>query len=216
MKRSRAVAVLLLGGISPILAACGEDSGPETATIYPSIEACAAELSADDCTAAFAAARDEHRAGAPRFANREACEAEMGDGACTPADGGQANGGQANGGQANGQDGSLGNIFVPALVGFMVGRSLTGSYAQPVYFDRQGYARSGATRIGPAPVLPSRQGESQQSAGGGAGGGSGAARSSGSYYRPGGGNAGKSFTVPTTGRSAGFGSTGSSRGFSGS
>jgi len=212
MKRSRAVAVLLLGGISPILAACGEDSGPETATVYPSIEACAAELSADDCTAAFAAARDEHRAGAPRFASREACEAEVGDGACTPADSAQANGGQDGGSVSNG----LGNIFVPALVGFMVGRSLTGSYAQPVYFDRQGYARSGATRIGPAPVLPSRQGESQQSAGGGAGGGGGAARSSGSYYRPGGGNAGKSFTVPTTGRSAGFGSTGSSRGFSGS
>lgn len=212
MKRSRAVAVLLLGGISPILAACGEDSSPETATVYPSIEACAAELSADDCTAAFTAARDEHRAGAPRFASREACEAEMGDGACTPADSAQA-----GGGQADGQGGSsLGSVFVPALVGFMVGRSLTGSYAQPVYFDRQGYARSGATRIGPAPVLPPRQGESQQSAGGGPSGGSGAARSSGSYYRPGGGNAGKSFTVPTTGRSAGFGSTGSSRGFSGS
>lgn len=211
MKRSRAVAVLLLGGISPILAACGEDSSPETATVYPSIEACAAELSADDCTAAFAAAREEHRAGAPRFASREACEAEMGDGACTPADGAQT-----NGTQADSQGSSLGSVFVPALVGFMVGRSLTGSYAQPVYFDRQGYARSGATRIGPTPVPPPRQGESQQSASGGASGGSGAARSSGSYYRPGGGNAGKSFTVPTTGRSAGFGSTGSSRGFSGS
>lgn len=220
MKRSRAVAVLLLGGISPILAACGEDSSPETATVYPSIEACAAELSADDCTAAFTAAREEHRAGAPRFASRDACEAEMGDGACAPADGTQADGAQADGGQANGQgSSSLGSVFVPALVGFMVGRSLTGSYAQPVYFDRQGYARSGATRIGPAPVLPPRQGESQQNASGGAIGGTsggGAARSSGSYYRPGGGNAGKSFTVPTTGRSAGFGSTGSSRGFSGS
>jgi len=204
MKRSRTVAALLMGGISPILVACGEDN-PETATVFPSVEACAVEMSAADCGTAFAAARQEHQATAPRFASREACEAEMGDGACTPADDAQAN---AQGGS---QGSSMGNVFVPALVGFMVGRSLSGGFSQqPVYFDRQGYARSGRTQIGTAPVMPPRQDQARQGSSGGV------ATSSGSYYRPGGANSGKSFTVPTTGRSAGFGSTASSHGFSGS
>lgn len=194
MKRSRTVAALLLGGISPLLFACGED-GPEEATVYPSVEACTAEKPASDCAEAFTAARQEHLAGAPRFASREACEAEMGDGACTPANEGMGSG--------------TGSIFVPALVGFMIGRSLTGGYAQPVYFDRQGYARSGNTRIAETPLPPQRRDEIRQGSGG-------VSSSSGSYYRPGSGNAGKSFTVTTSGRSAGFGSTGSSRGFSGS
>ena len=202
MKRSRTVAALLLGGISPVLFACGED-GPDEATVYPSVEACSAEMAAGDCRAAFAAAGEEHRANAPRFASREACEAEMGEGACTPAgDGGGS-------GQGSSQGSSMGNVFVPALVGFMIGRSLTGSHAQPVYFDRQGYARSGSSRIAQVPLPPQRRDEIRAGSGG-------AASSSGSYYRPGSANAGKSFTVPTTGRSAGFGSTGSSRGFSGS
>ncbi|MBP2228757.1 uncharacterized protein YgiB involved in biofilm formation [Azospirillum agricola] len=201
MKRSRTVAALLMGGISPILVACGEDQ-PDTATVYPSIEACAADMPADDCVAAFSAARNEHQASAPRFASREACEAEMGDGACTPQGEAQGGGGQGSG---------MGNVFVPALVGFMVGRSLSGSFAQPVYFDRQGYARSGRTQIGQAPVRPPQGTPPQGTAPAG-----GVASSSGSYYRPGAGNAGRSFTVPAPGRSAGFGSTGSSRGFSGS
>ncbi|MBK3804042.1 DUF1190 domain-containing protein [Azospirillum brasilense] len=196
MKRSRTVAALLLGGISPILVACGEDN-PDAVTVYPSVEACTAEKAASDCTAAFAAARDEHQASAPRFASREACEAEMGDGACTPTNENQGT--------------SAGNVFVPALVGFMIGRSLTGSHAQPVYFDRQGYARSGNTQIGRIPVMPARQDDSRQTSSG-----SGSVGSFGSYYRSGDGTAGKSITVPTTGRIAGFGSTGSSRGFSGS
>ncbi|MDQ2104336.1 DUF1190 domain-containing protein [Azospirillum isscasi] len=197
MKRSRTVAALLLGGFSPILVACGED-GPEAVTVYPSVEACTAEKAAGDCAAAFAAARDEHLASAPRFASRAACEAEMGDGACVPGD--------------ENRGSSVGNVFVPALVGFMIGRSLTGSYAQPVYFDRQGYARSGATQIGRLPAVPERKDESRQSSGGGGG----SIGSFNSYYRSGDATAGKSFTVPTAGRSAGFGSTGASRGFSGS
>ncbi|CAO3435658.1 DUF1190 domain-containing protein [Azospirillum endophyticum] len=194
MKRSRTVAALLLGGISPVLFACGEDS-PEEATVYPSIEACSAEMPASDCVAAFTAAREEHRSSAPRFASREACEAEMGDGACTPAN--------------EGSGSSVGNVFVPALVGFMIGRSLTGNHAQPVYFDRQGYARSGNTQISQTPLPPQRRDEVRQGSGG-------VSSSSGSYYRPGSGSAAKSFTVTTSGRSAGFGSTGSSHGFSGS
>lgn len=194
MKRSHTVAALLLGGISPVLFACGEDS-PEEATVYPSVEACTAEMPANECAAAFATAREEHLKSAPRFASREACEAEMGDGACTPMN--------------EGGESSLGSVFVPAFVGFMIGRSLTGGYSQPVYFDRQGYARSGSTRIAETPIPPQRRDEIRQGSGG-------VASSSGSYYRPGSGSTGKSFTVTTTGRSAGFGSTGSSRGFSGS
>ncbi|WP_052293808.1 DUF1190 domain-containing protein [Azospirillum sp. B510] len=198
MKRSRTVAALLMGGISPVLFACGED-GTEEATVYPSVEACTAEKPASDCAEAFADAREAHWAGAPRFASREACEAEMGDGACTPANGAADEGGESD----------TGSVFVPALVGFMIGRGLTGGYAQPVYFDRQGYARSGNSRISETPLPPRRRDETRQ-------GGGGVAVSSGSYYRPGSGDAGKSFTVTTSGRSAGFGSTGSSRGFSGS
>ena len=196
MKRSSTVAALLLGGVSPLLFACGED-GPQEAAVYPSIEACASELPADDCSAAFTAAREEHQDSAPRFSSREACDAEVGDAACVP--------------QMR-EDGSLTGVFIPALVGFMVGRSLTGSYAQPVYFDRQGFARSGTTQIG---RLSNPERGKEERPQGSSGGSSSSSGSSGSYYRPG-GNTGRPIAVATTARSAGFGSTGASRGFSGS
>lgn len=189
MKRSRAVAALLLGGVSPIMVACCEDS-PGTATVYPSVEACAAEMAAKDCAAAFATASKKHNAKAPRFASQEACEAEMGDLACVSAN--------------ESRESSVSHGFVPALVGFMIGRSLTGIHPQPVYFDRQGYARSGNAQIGRAPVPPPRQDEAES--------GSGQASSgSGSYYQRDQSNAGKALTVTMAGRNAGFGATGSSR-----
>lgn len=189
MKRSRAVAALLLGGVSPIMVACCDDS-PGTATVYPSVEACAAEMAAKDCAAAFATASKKHNAKAPHFANQEACEAEMGDLACASTN--------------EKRKGSVSRVFVPTLVGFMIDRSPTGADARPVYFDRQGYARTGNAQIGRAPVPPPRQDEAQSGPGQ-------ASSAFGSYYRRDQSNAGKAFTVTATGRNAGFGATGSSR-----
>lgn len=197
MKRSRTVAALLLGGVSPLLVSCGDDP-PEEAKVYPSVEVCTQELPAEDCAQAFAAATAEHRQDAPRFDTLEACETEVGDDACQR--------------QADGRS-PFGEVFVPAMVGFMVGRSLSGNFAQPVYFDRQGFARSGMDRIG---QLPPRR-EDDRPGGGSAGGSAGG--TSAAYYR-GWTNSGRPTTITTAGstagRSAGFGSTGSARGFSGS
>ncbi len=191
MKRSRAVAALLLGGVTPLLIACGEDA-PQEAAVYPSLSACMGELPAEECRAAFAAAHEEHEASAPRFTSRQECEAEMGEGACTAT--------------REARDGGFADVFVPAFVGFMIGRSLGGSYAQPVYFDREGYARSGGMRVGRLPA----------GAGGTAGAGAGAGAGGGSYYYRGGSGGGGSLTVARPGRNAGFGATGAARGFSGS
>ncbi|MBP2313329.1 DUF1190 domain-containing protein [Azospirillum soli] len=198
MKRSSAVAVLLLGGATPLLISCGDD-GPHEATVYPSIEACARELPVEDCRNALAAAQEEHRASAPQFSNRDACETEVGDGACT---------------WQTRDVGGLNGTFVPTLVGFMVGRGLTGSYAQPVYFDRQGYARSGTTQIGrPVAPEPRSKEEEEEQSGSGSGGGHGGGR----YYTRGDlGSAQSAKPITITGHSAGFGATGSVRGFSGS
>ena len=101
--------------------------------IYNSVEACRVEQPAEDCAKAFAAAQEEQAKTAPRFAARELCEAQYGS--CGAL-----------------HDGT-GDWFVPAIIGFMLGRALgTGGVAsvvsQPVYVDHRGTAYTGGSPIG--------------------------------------------------------------------
>jgi uncharacterized protein YgiB involved in biofilm formation len=100
--------------------------------IYPSVEACRAEQSADACDKAFAGAQREHEATAPHYATRESCEERYGAAACVPR-------GEGSGGW-----------FIPAMFGFMLGNALSGpSYAStPVYLDRSGNAFAGNDLVG--------------------------------------------------------------------
>lgn len=141
MRRSLRVTSLVAGGslLTAGLAGC-EAPGPEEAQIYTGLDACSQELSAEDCRQALAEAQRNHLETAPKFASREECEQEIGADACqeveVPAAGGQSQ-----------------SLFMPMLMGFMLGRALSPRmpFGMPVYVGRDGFARTGGTRLGTVP-----------------------------------------------------------------
>lgn len=151
-RRSQYVSTLLIGAAALNLAACGDDPPQQAeAKIFPTIEACRAEFPEDQCKQAFEASRQLHLQTAPRFASQGDCEAQAGAGACQPMPMFQP-------------DGSVTNMFVPALMGFMLARALQpqqgyglgpgfsygGGYyhPRPIFIDRDGFMRSGRDEIG--------------------------------------------------------------------
>jgi len=126
-RRSARVSSLLAGGAAvALLAACEERP---TERFYSSFAECTREFSEAECRSAEEAALRAHADAAPRFATREACEAQMGEGACQGVEDAQAPGG---------------SWFVPAMMGYLLGRTVGGFMAMPVYVDRRGYAYAGS------------------------------------------------------------------------
>lgn len=107
MKRSRSVKLALMSAVPVLLTACGDDA--HEPVIYQSVENCmqAGELSAAECKQHFNEAWSEHQQTAPRFASREECAAQYAAEQCQ---------------EARATNGS--SMFMPALMGFMVGRAL--------------------------------------------------------------------------------------------
>ncbi|MCB1885760.1 MAG: DUF1190 domain-containing protein [Geminicoccaceae bacterium] len=123
MKRSRAVRLALMGSASAALAlplaACDEPK--QEVGVYPSAEACTRDgvYSADECRTAFDAAATANAEAAPRFASKELCEDEFGDGRC----------------EADSYHG--GGYFMPFMLGYMMGGfGRSGVAPQPVYRSR--------------------------------------------------------------------------------
>ena len=127
--------------------------------IYGSVEACQKEQRADDCAKAFADAQQAHATNAPRFSGRDACEAKYGDAGCVA------------------RHDDSGDWFIPAMLGFMLGRALNASaiVSQPVYADRGGMAYAGTSPIGQyrSPCMVNSGDPSCSSRGGGGSGGGG-------------------------------------------
>jgi uncharacterized protein YgiB involved in biofilm formation len=98
-------------GMSAALAGCGPERAPDAkdVSLYRSVAECSAERGQKDCDAGWTAAQDEHRKDAPKFADRAACEADWGEGKCEEA-----------------RNPGGGSFFMPALMGFMMGRALSG------------------------------------------------------------------------------------------
>lgn len=123
MKKSRSVRLVLLGSAGLTLAACNQGP-PPSSRFFPDAEACAAVHDETTCRDALAQSQATFADEAPRFTDKDACEAEFGEGNCET---------------RNEERG--GSIFVPMLMGYMVGRA----FAQPVYRgpDNQAMMRSG-------------------------------------------------------------------------
>jgi len=161
---------LVVGALPLALGACGESNKPiSRVKVYQSVEACQAEhplppegtrLSEQrdawgnsfpvlerfqpppdlDCAKAFADARSEHANSVPRYETQQACEASHGDGHC----------------EVHRTD--AGSWFVPAMMGFIAGRSYIGTngtsvyppvpVSQPIYIDRTGAAYSRGDFVG--------------------------------------------------------------------
>ncbi|MFH5773694.1 DUF1190 domain-containing protein [Paracoccus sp. NGMCC 1.201697] len=125
-KRSRHVALVLAGTATLALAGCKEDQ--VDAQSFPDLESCVAAskensmwFTEDDCRKNFAAAQKEFAETAPRYASKELCEQEHGEGNCGDDPAAQQSGG--------------GFSFMPLLVGYMMGSMLSrggGIFSQPM------------------------------------------------------------------------------------
>ncbi|MDO5606628.1 MAG: DUF1190 domain-containing protein, partial [Paracoccus sp. (in: a-proteobacteria)] len=131
--RSRRVALALAGTAVLGLAACREEQ--TDAAAFPDVESCITEaqrgslfFTEADCRAQFAEAQQIHEETAPRYASLELCEQEHGAGNC--------------GGEQSAQGGSGGSsIFMPLLMGYMIGSMLGGRggvQSQPLVRNAQG------------------------------------------------------------------------------
>ncbi len=139
-KRSRQITLVLLASTSIALAACKDDKNTQYAGIEDALfkdrAACEAVYPADDCAKNELFATEEHIKTAPKYANREECEAAHGPEACTPvpqqakpsAPSVASNGTSA---PANANSGTS-NSFMPFMLGYMMGNTI-GSRPAPVY-----------------------------------------------------------------------------------
>lgn len=133
-KRSRTVALFLVGAAAFALAGCIEED--VDASAFPDLKSCkdaanaGGAFSSRECDSAFAAAQQLQVETAPRYDSLEVCEAEHGEGSC--GDDAQVTGNAGGGG-----------IFMPLLAGYLMGsmmaRGATASPAvQPLYKTADG------------------------------------------------------------------------------
>lgn len=132
-KRSRHVALFLAGTAVLTLAACEEEK--TEAAAFPDLQSCIAEaktgnlfFTEQDCQTQFAAAEQTHLETAPRYDSKQLCEQEHGAGNCE----GDPTAQNQSGG---------GSIFMPLLMGYMIGSMLGGGrgvMSQPMVRTAQG------------------------------------------------------------------------------
>lgn len=128
MKRSRTAALLLMSTAPLLLTACDRSESAAREGLYTSVEACVAQTNdTDTCGQAFANAQREAVQTAPRFANREECEASYGAEKCTER-----------------RDGSNHSFFGPLMTGFFLSQMMRNGVAgnnfnsAPAFRDRNG------------------------------------------------------------------------------
>ncbi|TNF18315.1 MAG: DUF1190 domain-containing protein [Rhodobacteraceae bacterium] len=131
-KRSKRVALAILGAAAFTLAGCEEEK--VDASAFPDLQSCKDEASlrgqftVDQCETAFAEAEALHVEAAPRYDSLAVCEEQHGEGAC--------------GSEAAATQGGSGSIFMPLLAGYLIGNMLSGrsgmAAAQPLYKTKDG------------------------------------------------------------------------------
>ncbi|PJK04776.1 hypothetical protein CO612_05610 [Lysobacteraceae bacterium NML71-0210] len=110
MKRSRTMALVLMGTSPLWLSACSSDEPRVEEGLYTSVEACVQQTGdRESCQSALAEAEKSHQQNAPRYATREACVEAHGEGQC----------------QATSE--RSGSMFMPILAGYMMGRMMNGN-----------------------------------------------------------------------------------------
>ncbi len=122
-KRSRTVALFIVGAAAFALAGCRDEE--VDAAAFPDLQSCTdaatagGAFSAQDCNVAFAAAQQLQAETAPRYDSKEVCEEQHGVGACGDEQ------------QVTGTSGGSG-IFMPLLAGYLIGNMMSrGATAAP-------------------------------------------------------------------------------------
>jgi uncharacterized protein YgiB involved in biofilm formation len=126
MKKSSSIKLVLLGSASMVLAACGDDGPPKDARFFSNLQECSAIYDTSQCLDAQKQAEQNFATDAPKFTQKEQCEAEFGAGNCETK--------QAAVGEQQAASSGGGSFFMPMLMGYMMGNMLGGNrYAAPVY-----------------------------------------------------------------------------------
>ncbi|HLT79294.1 MAG TPA: DUF1190 domain-containing protein [Ferrovibrio sp.] len=158
-RKPRAIRLVLLGTVGLIgLTACQENDPLAGHDVLRSQAECASQPDPDACRMALADARAAHVQSAPRFASRQECEDRFGADNCgTPnqilAGNDAFSAAQPAGDPAQPapqQQAEGGSVFMPLLMGYMMGRALGGPGlgAQPLYRDPTNTAYSGNRQLG--------------------------------------------------------------------
>jgi uncharacterized protein YgiB involved in biofilm formation len=123
MKRSRSIALVMMGAGTIALTACEQQQ--VEVSVFQDVEQCVNEPGASRtaCEEAFGLAEAQHAVVAPKYTDQEVCEADFGVEQCEQAPS------EAQGG---------GSIFMPLMMGYMMGsmmsgRAGAGAAAQPLY-----------------------------------------------------------------------------------
>lgn len=120
MKRSRSIALVMMGAGTITLTACEEQK--VDVSLFEDVEQCVDQPGASRtaCEEAFGIAEAQHAVVAPKYTDREACEADFGPEQCEQAPQ------EAQGG---------GSFFMPLMMGYMMGSMMggRGGAAQPLY-----------------------------------------------------------------------------------
>lgn len=112
MKRSSYIALAAIGVIGASFLLPGKENASkdgQDAALYADVDECvrANVLGRDACESQFRAAQEKHVSEAPKFDSQTSCESQYGAGQCKPAQAGAS------------------SVFVPAMIGFMVGNYLS-------------------------------------------------------------------------------------------
>lgn len=123
MKRSKSLKLALMGATVLTMTAC--DNPDEVASIFESVDECAQYdgQDLDQCRQGWDKAAEEHIRTAPKYTDVADCQADFGEAQCE---------------KAPQQTSSGGSVFMPMMMGYMMGSMLSGGgrsnvATQPLY-----------------------------------------------------------------------------------
>ncbi len=126
MKRGNSFSVVMLMGVS-LVALSGCEEPKIDAAVFNSLQQCVDDpgIPRGECEQNYKEAQSQHAAVAPKYTSQADCQADFGDGRCE---------------QAPYQSSSGGSIFMPLMMGYMMGSMIGGRRSmasQPLYRSAQ-------------------------------------------------------------------------------
>jgi len=111
--------------VTAVIMLAGCEQTDESVSMYQNADDCSSANpgKSEQCTVAFNKAKEEAVKTAPKYASREDCVAEFGEGQCqqTPAQAGVT---------TNAENQSSGSFWMPLMAGYMMGRMMSGGMGQ--------------------------------------------------------------------------------------
>ncbi|PLV60804.1 DUF1190 family protein [Erwinia sp. E602] len=113
--------------VTAVIMLAGCEQADETVSMYQNADDCSKANPGQgaQCTTAFNQAKVEAEKTAPKYASREDCVAEFGEGQCQ-----QTAPAQAGVGTTNAENQSSGSFWMPLMAGYMMGRMMSGGATQ--------------------------------------------------------------------------------------